>query len=74
MSLELCFYIWLLKRDKMIYNNIGLVPFTYNKFFSRSCDSELMEDIIQIGYFGLINAVDHFDEARNVKLLLLNNR
>ena len=67
MSLELCFYIWLLKRDKMICNNIGLVPFTYNKFFSRSCDSELMEDIIQIGYFGLINAVDHFDETRNVK-------
>ena len=67
MSLELCFYIWLLKRDKMIYNNIGLVPFTYNKFFSRSCDYELMEDIIQIGYFGLIYAVDNFDETRNVK-------
>ena len=67
MSLELCFYVWLLKRDKMIYNNIGLVPFTYNKFFSRSCSPDLMEDIIQIGYFGLINAVDNFDESRNVK-------
>ena len=67
MSLELCFYIWLLKRDKMIYNNIGLVPFTYNKFFRRSYDPELMEDIIQIGYFGLITAVDSFDETRNVK-------
>ena len=67
MSLELCFYVWLLKRDKMIYNNIGLVPFTYNKFFRHSCDPELMEDIIQIGYFGLINAVDNFDESRNVK-------
>ena len=67
MSLELCFYIWLLKRDKMICNNIGLVPFTYNKFFGRSCDPALMEDIIQIGYFGLITAVDSFDETRNVK-------
>ena len=67
MSLELCFYIWLLKRDKMIYNNIGLVPFTYNKFFRHSCSPDLMEDIIQIGYFGLINAVDNFDESRNVK-------
>ena len=67
MSLELCFYIWLLKRDKMIYNNIGLVPFTYNKFFRHSCDPLLMEDVIQIGYFGLINAVDNFDESRNVK-------
>ena len=67
MSLELCFYIWLLKRDKMIYNNIGLVPFTYNEFFRHSYNPELMEDIIQIGYLGLIRAVDKFDESRNVK-------
>lgn len=67
MSLELCFYIWLLKRDKMIYNNIGLVPFTYNKYFRRSCDPKIMEDIIQVGYLGLIKAVDEFDESRNVK-------
>ena len=67
MSSELCFYIWLLKRDKMIYNNIGLVPFTYNKFFRRSCDPKIMEDLIQAGYCGLITAVDNFDESRNVK-------
>ena len=67
MSLELCFYVWLLKRDKMIYNNIGLVPFTYNKFFRRSCDPKIMEDLIQVGYLGLIKAVDEFDESRNVK-------
>ena len=67
MSSELCFYVWLLKRDKMIYNNIGLVPFTYNKFFRRSCDPKIMEDLIQVGYLGLIKAVDEFDESRNVK-------
>ena len=67
MSSELCFYVWLLKRDKMIYNNIGLVPFTYNKYFRRSCDPTLMEDIIQVGHLGLIKAVDNFDESRNVK-------
>ena len=67
MSLELCLYVWLLKRDKMIYNNIGLVPFTYNKFFRRSCDPKIMEDLIQVGYLGLIKAVDEFDESRNVK-------
>ena len=67
MSLELCFYVWLLKRDKMIYNNIGLVPFTYNKYFRHSCDPKIMEDLIQAGYLGLINAVDKFDETRNVK-------
>lgn len=67
MSLELCLYIWLLKRDKMIYNNIGLVPFTYNKYFRRSCDPKIMEDLIQVGRLGLIKAVDKFDESRNVK-------
>ena len=67
MSLELCLYIWLLKRDKMIYNNIGLVHFTYNKYFRHSCDPKIMEDLIQVGYLGLIKAVDNFDESRNVK-------
>ena len=67
MSLELCLYIWLLKRDKMIYNNIALVPFTYNKYFRHSCDSKIKEDLIQVGYLGLIKAVDKFDESRNVK-------
>ena len=67
MSLELCFYVWLLKRDKMIYNNIGLVPFTYNKYFRHSCDPKIMEDLIQVGHLGLIKAVDKFDESRNVK-------
>ena len=67
MKKELCFYVWLLKRDKMIYNNIGLVPFTYNKYFRRSCDPKIMEDLIQVGYLGLIKAVDNFDESRNVK-------
>ena len=67
MKKELCFYVWLLKRDKMIYNNIGLVPFTYNKYFRRSCDPKIMEDLIQVGYLGLIKAVDKFEESRNVK-------
>ena len=67
MSLELCFYIWLLKRVKMIRDNISLVPFVYNKYFKHSTNPNLMEDLIQIGYFGLMKAVDCFDETRNVK-------
>ena len=67
MKKELCFYVWLLKRDNLIYNNIGLVPFTYNKFFRHSCDPKIMEDLIQVGYLGLIKAVDKFEESRNVK-------
>ena len=67
MSSKLCFYVWLLKRNKMICDNIRLVPFTYNKYFRRSCDPKIMEDLIQVGYLGLIKAVDEFDESRNVK-------
>ena len=67
MSLELCFYIWLLKRDKMIRDNISLVPFVYNKYFKHSTNPNLMEDLIQIGCIGLMKAVDCFDETRNVK-------
>lgn len=67
MSLELCFYVWLLKRDKMICDNIRLVPFVYNKCFRNSTTPDLKEDIIQIGYFGLMTAVDKFDDSLNVK-------
>lgn len=67
MSLEFYAYVWLLKRDKMICDNIRLVPFVYNKCFKHSCSPDLMEDLIQIGYFGLMDAVDKFDETRNVK-------
>ena len=49
MSLELYFYIWLLKRDKMIRDNIGLVPFVYNNYFKHSTDPILMEDLILLG-------------------------
>lgn len=67
MSLELCLYVWLLKRDKMIRDNVRLVPFVYHKYFRSSTTPDLMEDIIQTGYFGLITAVDKFDDSLNVK-------
>ena len=65
MSLELCLYIWLLKRDKMICDNMRLVPFVYNKYFRHNSNPGLIEDLIQVGYCGLITAVDEFDESRN---------
>lgn len=67
MSKELCFFIYLLKRDRMIYDNIGLVPFVFRKYFKNTCEMGMMEDLIQIGYLGLITAVDKFDESRGVK-------
>lgn len=67
MKKELCFYVLLLKRDKMICDNIRLVPFVYNKYFRHNSNPDLMEDLIQTGYCGLITAVDEFDESRNFK-------
>ena len=67
MKKELCFYVWLLKRDKMICNNIRLVLFLYNEYFRNSTIPDLEEDIIQNGYLGLITAVDKFDDSLNVK-------
>ena len=67
MSKELCFFVYLLKRDKMIYDNIGLVPFIYKSYFKNTSGPDLMADLIQIGYLGLITAVDKFDESRGVK-------
>ena len=67
MSLELCLYVWLLKRDKMICGNMRLVPFVYNKYFRHNSNPGLIEDLIQVGYCGLITAVDEFDESRNFK-------
>ena len=67
MKKELCFYVLLLKRDKMICNNMRFVPFLYNKCFRNSTIPDLEEDIIQNGYLGLITAVDKFDDSLNVK-------
>ena len=67
MKKELCFYVWLLKRDKMICNNMRLVPFVYNKYFRHNSNLDLEEDLIQVGYCGLITAADEFDESHNSK-------
>ncbi|WP_455937928.1 sigma-70 family RNA polymerase sigma factor [Gemella morbillorum] len=67
MKKELCFYVLLLKRDKMICDNMRLVPFVYNKYFRHNSNPDLIEDLIQTGYCGLITAVDEFDESRNFK-------
>ena len=67
MKKELCFYVLLLKRDKMICNNMRLVPFVYNKYFRHNSNLDLEEELIQVGYCGLITAVDEFDESHNSK-------
>lgn len=51
-------------RNKLINDNLKLVSFVVNKYFSLNED---LEDLKSIGTFGLINAVDNFDETKEVK-------
>ena len=51
-------------RDKVIINNIGLVMYRVNGRFSNS-DSD-KEDLLSVGIFGLIKAIDTYDLSRGV--------
>ena len=48
MSSELCFYVWLLKRDKMIRDNIGLVPFSHFDIYDKTGETV---NIIETNYY-----------------------
>jgi len=51
-------------RAALIEVNIPLVRYAATRFRSRS---EPMEDIVQVGTIGLINAIDRFDPTRGVQ-------
>lgn len=51
-------------RDELIEKNINLVKFLAGKFAWRG---EPLEDLIQVGTIGLINAIDRFDPKRKTK-------
>ncbi|MEV8095827.1 RNA polymerase sigma factor SigF [Kitasatospora sp. NPDC085879] len=51
-------------RAALIEINIPLVRYAATRFRSRS---EPMEDIVQVGTIGLINAIDRFDPGRGVQ-------
>ncbi|GAA2476835.1 RNA polymerase sigma factor SigF [Streptomyces thermolineatus] len=51
-------------RTALIEANLPLVRYAASRFRSRS---EPMEDVVQVGTIGLINAIDRFDPGRGVQ-------
>jgi RNA polymerase sigma-B factor len=51
-------------RDELIALNIHLVEYLARKFASRG---EPLEDLLQVGYIGLIKAIDRYDLDRGVE-------
>ncbi|HDL86174.1 MAG TPA: sigma-70 family RNA polymerase sigma factor [Candidatus Acetothermia bacterium] len=51
-------------REEIIERNVGLVRSIAASFLNSG---ELLEDLVQAGYIGLLNAVTNFDLARNIR-------
>jgi RNA polymerase sigma-B factor len=51
-------------RDRLVELHENLVRFLANKFANRG---EPLEDLVQVGNIGLINAIDRFDPTRGIK-------
>nr|WP_303646069.1 SigB/SigF/SigG family RNA polymerase sigma factor [Candidatus Solincola tengchongensis] len=51
-------------RDQLIAHNIHLVEYLARKFANRG---EPLEDLLQVGYIGLIKAIDRYDLDRGVE-------
>ncbi len=51
-------------RDELVVAHLNLVRFLAHKFSNRG---EPLEDLIQVGTLGLINAIDRFDTNRGVE-------
>ncbi len=51
-------------RDLLILSHMNLVRYLARKFANRG---EPLEDLIQVGMIGLINAIDRFDPSRGIR-------
>ena len=51
-------------REKLVMSHLNLVRFIANKFKNRG---EPIDDLIQVGYLGLIKAIDRFDPSRGLE-------
>ncbi len=51
-------------REKLVMSHLNLVRFLANKFKNRG---EPIDDLIQVGYLGLLKAIDRFDPARGLE-------
>ena len=50
-------------RESLVTQHLGLVPSVVSKFRGKA----EWEDLVQVGYVGLMKAVDAFDPTQNVK-------
>lgn len=55
-------------RDRLVLMHQNLVRFLAGKFVNRG---EPIEDLVQVGTIGLINAIDRFDPKRGTKFFNL---
>lgn len=51
-------------REKLVMSHLNLVRFIANKFKNRG---EHIDDLIQVGYLGLLKAIDRFDPSRGLE-------
>lgn len=51
-------------REKLVMSHLNLVRFISNKFKNRG---EPIDDLIQVGYLGLLKAIDRFDPSRGLE-------
>ena len=51
-------------REKLVMSHMNLVRFLANKFKNRG---EPMDDLVQVGYLGLLKAIDRFDPSRGLE-------
>lgn len=51
-------------REKLVMSHLNLVRFIANKFKNRG---EPIDDLIQVGYLGLLKAIDRFDPGRGLE-------
>lgn len=51
-------------REQLVMSHLNLVRFLANKFKNRG---EPLDDLIQVGYLGLLKAIDRFDPSRGLE-------
>ncbi|AEB07112.1 RNA polymerase, sigma 37 subunit, RpsB/SigB [Coriobacterium glomerans PW2] len=51
-------------REKLVMSHMNLVRFLANKFKNRG---EPLDDLMQVGYLGLLKAIDRFEPARGLE-------
>lgn len=51
-------------REKLVMSHLNLVRFIANKFKNRG---EPIDDLVQVGYLGLLKAIDRFDPGRGLE-------